>query len=66
MRGCHKGAKQVATLGPASASDEMLERLFLCGVDTFRLNFSHGDHEEKSDLIERIRRRTASILDCMG
>lgn len=56
VRGCLKGAKQVATLGPASASDEMLERLFLSGVDTFRLNFSHGDHEEKTDLIKRIRR----------
>lgn len=55
VRGCMKGAKQVATLGPASASDEMLERLFLCGVDTFRLNFSHGDHEEKTELIKRIR-----------
>ena len=41
VRGCHKGAKQVATLGPASASDEMLERLFLCGVDTFRASSKH-------------------------
>jgi pyruvate kinase len=54
-RACRKGAKQVATLGPASGSEEMIERLFLCGVDVFRLNFSHGSHEEKVELIGRIR-----------
>merc|ERR1719356_954739 len=54
-RACRKGAKQVATLGPASASEEVIERLFLCGVDVFRLNFSHGSHEEKIELLERIR-----------
>ncbi|CAK0837121.1 unnamed protein product [Prorocentrum cordatum] len=54
-RACRKGAKQVATLGPASESEEMIERLFLCGVDVFRLNFSHGSHEEKVALIRRIR-----------
>ena len=31
------------------------EKLFLCGVDVFRLNFSHGEHEEKLDLIDKIR-----------
>ena len=66
VRGCLKGAKQVATLGPASASDEMLERLFLCGVDTFRLNFSHGDHSEKTELIARIRRLEAKYRHPIG
>mmetsp|Transcript_88636 Transcript_88636/g.185237 ORF Transcript_88636/g.185237 Transcript_88636/m.185237 type:complete len:717 (-) Transcript_88636:116-2266(-) len=55
VRGCSKGAKQVATVGPASSSPEMLEKLFLCGVDVFRLNFSHGEHSEKKELISRIR-----------
>ena len=55
VRGCLKGAKQVATLGPASEKEEMLERLFLSGVDTFRLNFSHGDYKEKTELIKKIR-----------
>ncbi len=66
VRGCLKGAKQVATLGPASAHDEMLERLFLCGVDTFRLNFSHGDHSEKTELIARIRRLEAKYRHPIG
>jgi len=48
-------AKIVATLGPASASKEMLRKLIDAGVDVFRLNFSHGTHEEKRELTERIR-----------
>ncbi|HEX9448705.1 MAG TPA: pyruvate kinase, partial [Dongiaceae bacterium] len=42
----HRRAKIVATVGPASASPEMLKKLFLAGADTFRLNFSHGTHED--------------------
>ena len=39
-------AKIVATVGPASASPDKLRELFLAGVDTFRLNFSHGTHQD--------------------
>ncbi|MES1147903.1 MAG: pyruvate kinase, partial [Bradyrhizobium guangdongense] len=42
----HRRAKIVATVGPASSSPEMLKALFLAGVDTFRLNFSHGKQED--------------------
>ena len=38
----HRKAKIVATVGPMSASPDMLKRLFLAGVDVFRMNFSHG------------------------
>jgi len=48
-------AKIVATLGPASAPKEMLRNLIDAGVDIFRLNFSHGTHEEKRELVDRIR-----------
>ena len=48
-------AKIVATVGPASASPEMLEALFLAGVDTFRLNFSHGAHEDHAKVHAAIR-----------
>ncbi len=51
-----RGAKIVATLGPASSSDAMIETLFLAGVDVFRLNFSHGSHEGHAANVERIRR----------
>lgn len=42
----HRSAKIIATLGPSSSSPEIIEKLFLAGVDTFRLNFSHGTHED--------------------
>jgi pyruvate kinase len=48
-------AKIVATVGPASASPEMLETLFLAGVDTFRLNLSHGTHEDHTKVHAAIR-----------
>lgn len=50
-----KKTKQVATLGPASSSVEMIETLFLAGADVFRLNFSHGSQEQKKELYDMIR-----------
>ncbi len=47
--------KIVATLGPASESEERLRALMEAGADVFRLNFSHGDHASKATLIRRIR-----------
>ena len=51
----HRNAKIVATLGPASATEEMIRSLFLAGVDVFRLNFSHGTHEQHSERLQQIR-----------
>ncbi len=48
--------KIVATLGPASSSPQMIDRLLSAGVDLFRLNFSHGANSDKSVVIETIRR----------
>lgn len=48
-------AKIVATVGPASNSPEMLKTLFLAGVDTFRLNFSHGSHADHAKVHAAIR-----------
>jgi pyruvate kinase len=66
-------AKIVATVGPASASPEMLEALFLAGVDTFRLNFSHGVHEDHAKvhaairaLEEKTRRPIGILMDLQG
>jgi len=48
-------AKIVATLGPASNTVPVIRNLIRAGVDVFRLNFSHGTHEEKLALIKLIR-----------
>src|SRR5262245_44858210 len=48
-------AKIVATVSPASASPEMLKGLFLAGVDTFRLNFSRGTHDDHANVHAAIR-----------
>jgi pyruvate kinase len=50
----HRSTKIVATVGPASNSPEMLLALVHAGVDTFRLNFSHGDHQGHEQTINRI------------
>ena len=50
-----KRTKQLATLGPASSTFEMIETLFLAGADIFRLNFSHGSQEQKKELLTIIR-----------
>ncbi|MFN3369270.1 MAG: pyruvate kinase, partial [Thermus sp.] len=41
-----KRTKIVATLGPASDSKEAIRALAEAGADVFRLNFSHGTHED--------------------
>jgi len=48
-------AKIVATLGPSSASKGMIRALFLAGVDVFRLNFSHGTHDQHRERHMQIR-----------
>ncbi|MEZ5897045.1 MAG: pyruvate kinase [Parvularculaceae bacterium] len=53
MRNRH--CKIVATVGPASASPSMLHLLFRAGVDVFRLNFSHGEHDKMTRIIEAVR-----------
>src|SRR6478609_8019550 len=59
-------AKIVATVGPASASHEMLRALFLAGVDTFRLNFSHGTHEDHARVHGAIRALEAEMKRPIG
>ncbi|HEX7157587.1 MAG TPA: pyruvate kinase [Edaphobacter sp.] len=48
-------AKIVATLGPASSSVEVFRQLVRAGLDVARLNFSHGTHAQKAELIRMVR-----------
>ena len=52
----YRQAKIVATLGPASESPEMIRSLFDAGADVFRLNFSHGSHDDHAARISIIRK----------
>ncbi|MEO0625409.1 MAG: pyruvate kinase [Bacteroidota bacterium] len=52
----HQNTKIVATVGPACDSYEKLLELVQAGVDVFRLNFSHGEHESKLAIIQHITR----------
>jgi pyruvate kinase len=57
----NRKTKIVATLGPATSSLEMVRRLFETGVDVFRLNFSHGaheDHKKRLDLVRAVEKET--------
>ena len=48
--------KIVATIGPATQSEEIIANLIKAGVTTFRLNFSHGDHKDHEERIKTIRK----------
>ncbi len=50
-----RNAKIIATLGPAAQTPRQIETLHLKGADVFRINFSHGHHDEIKELIEGIR-----------
>jgi len=65
--------KIIFTLGPASQSEEMLEKLILAGADVARLNMAHGNHEWTRAVIRRIRavskrvgREIAIMMDIKG
>jgi pyruvate kinase len=65
--------KIVATIGPASRSEDALRQLIAAGVNVFRLNFSHGTHEEHSATLADIRaisrdmkRHVAVLQDLCG
>ena len=47
--------KIIATLGPASSSKTMMSKLIVSGVDVFRVNFSHANHEEVTRIVSDIK-----------
>lgn len=68
-----RNAKVIATLGPATSSREAIEALFAAGADVFRINFSHGSHEDHRKRYDTIRtvekefdRPIAIMMDLQG
>src|SRR6185295_11942555 len=66
-------AKILATLGPASSTREQIATLFKAGADVFRLNLSHGshqDHQKRYDLIREIEQEMSRpigiLMDLQG
>ena len=67
MKRIHR-TKIVATLGPASSTEEQIEKLFLAGVDVFRMNFSHGEpdeHRARHEAIRNVEKRTGRPIGIM-
>lgn len=61
--------KIVATIGPASSSPEVLEKMILAGMDVARLNFSHGteaDHLDRVKTIRSIAKRLGRTVGILG
>ncbi|MGZ9226808.1 MAG: pyruvate kinase [Anaerolineales bacterium] len=59
-------AKIVATIGPASEKEEILERLIRAGMNEARLNFSHGTHEQHAERIASIRKASGRLGVAIG
>jgi len=64
-----RSTKIVATLGPSSSDPEVLERMFLAGVDVVRLNFSHGtaeDHLKRAAMVREVSRKVGRTVGIMA
>ena len=68
-----RATKIVATIGPASSTEDILTRMLAAGVDVVRLNFSHGtaaDHQQRAKLVRRaaqsLGREVAIMADLQG
>jgi pyruvate kinase len=73
MKKLDRQTKVIATIGPATESEEMLEKLILKGVDVCRLNMAHADHDWVRMISSRIRsvgvrlnREPAIMMDVKG
>jgi pyruvate kinase len=69
----HRCAKILATLGPSSSTREQIAKLVDAGADAFRLNFSHGSHEQQAERYRNVRaieeatgRPIAVVVDLQG
>ncbi|MGC7960507.1 pyruvate kinase, partial [Salmonella enterica] len=61
--------KIVATLGPSSATPEMIRALFDAGADVFRFNFSHGshaDHHARYQIVRQVEREVGRPIGVLA
>ena len=64
-----KRTKIVATLGPATSTDAIIEQLIEAGANVFRLNFSHGnadDHRDRAEMVRRAARKLDRYVGILG
>ena len=61
-----RNAKIVATIGPASQNEEVLEKLVRAGMNVARMNFSHGTHEQHAERIAIIRKVSEKLEKSIG
>ena len=64
-----KRTKIVATLGPATSTDAIIEQLIEAGANVFRLNFSHGnadDHRDRAEMVRRAARKLNRFVGILG
>jgi pyruvate kinase len=57
----NQNAKIIATLGPSSSNEDIIENMIIAGMDVARLNFSHGTYEEHSRKIQIIRKLSQKL-----
>ncbi len=62
----NRKAKIVATIGPASESEAVIEKLLIAGMNVARLNFSHGTHEQHAARITTLRRVSGKLKIPLG
>lgn len=62
----YRKTKIVATLGPASQAPEQIKALIQSGVNVFRLNFSHGAHDDHRRMVATIRKLSEQLQTHVG
>ncbi|MFX8008183.1 pyruvate kinase, partial [Acinetobacter baumannii] len=64
-----RNTKILATLGPASSDKDTIRALFDAGADVFRLNFSHGSHEDhrkRYDIVRAVEAETGRPIGILA
>ncbi|MDR3096635.1 MAG: pyruvate kinase, partial [Paraburkholderia sp.] len=65
----HRATKIVATIGPASSTPDILQKMIRAGLDVVRLNFSHGtadDHRQRAEMVRECARQSGREVAIMA